>query len=50
MGFSPDAVTAEADSCLRRICSDLKVGVRIEGSWYGDLTVIVSTEIVLLTL
>jgi hypothetical protein len=50
MGFSPDAVTAEADSSLRRLCSDLKVGVRTEGSWYSDLTVIVSTEIVLLTL
>jgi hypothetical protein len=27
MGFSPDAVTAEADSCLHLLYSDLKVGV-----------------------
>jgi hypothetical protein len=36
MGFSPDAVTAEADSSLHRL--------------YSDLTVIVSIEPVLFTL
>jgi hypothetical protein len=50
MGFSPDAVMAEAGSCLHLLYSDLKVGVRIEGSWYPNLTIIVSIEIVLLTL
>jgi hypothetical protein len=49
MGFSSDAVMAEADSSLRRLCSDLKLGVRIEGSWHLKLTVIVSIEAVLLT-
>jgi hypothetical protein len=43
-------VMAEADSCLHPLYSDLKVGVRTEGSWHLKLTVIVSTEIVLLTL
>jgi hypothetical protein len=42
-------VMAEAGSCLHRLCRDLKVGVRNEGSWYSDLTVIVSIEAVLLT-
>jgi hypothetical protein len=42
-------VTAEAGSSLRRLYSDLKVGVRTEGSWYLKLTVIVSIEAVLLT-
>jgi hypothetical protein len=50
MGFSPDAVTAEAGSSVRRLYSDLKVGVRTEGSWYLKLTVIVSIEAVFLTL